>query len=274
MKPILKWAGGKSWAVEYLNKFIPEFDRYVEPFVGGGAFFFALNAKQAVINDLNKDLICTYEMLRDKCGVVIAYLKKFQEMQDSLGLEKFYYEARKIFNSIEQSNAKKAALFIYLNSKCHCGLTRYNKSGGFNVPLHACGPEKRKIPSDKRLMLVSAALANTEIHRQDFYEIIENCHRGDFILADPPYDPITTTANFTAYTKDGFAWEDQVRLRLALQVADEKGAKWFCFNNDTERIRELYKDYPEPYVLPVKRRICAREKTKATELNELCFKNF
>lgn len=235
-KPPLKWVGGKRQIIDSLLELTPRsFGRYFEPFVGGGALFFELQPKAATISDSNLPLIATYKAIRDDVDSVIKFLK-FHEARHS---KSHYLSVRaELGNQPKGHIANLAARVIYLNKTCFNGLWRVNKKGQFNVPM---GKYKNPVICDApNLRACARALKGVEIYCADFALAIQTATRGDFIYFDPPYAPVNTTSNFTAYAKAGFTWEDQARLMVAAKVLRAKGVKVLLSNADVPEIRELY----------------------------------
>lgn len=241
VKPFLKWIGGKRQLLPELKKYIPEkFQIYYEPFVGAGALFFHLQPKRAVVNDYNKELINCYHAIRDKVTEVIEYLDTFENNEET------YYKIRnmdRLDNWHNYPDAFKAARTIYLNRTCFNGLYRVNSQGYFNVPY---GKHKNPfIPEKDTLIDVSNYLKtnNIEIHNVDFADVVSSATKYDFIYFDPPYDPVSDTSNFTSYTSNGFAKQDQIRLRNCFEELTKKGCKCMLSNSATDFIKDLYKDF-------------------------------
>lgn len=229
-KPFLKWAGSKRQLLPELRKRIPttwnpETDLYVEPFLGGGALFWELQPKTAVLMDSNQILIETYKRLRDDIGGVLGCLKVLEEEYLRDPKEK-YVSIRANFNvGIEKSNfgAIQAAAFILLNKTCFNGLYRVNADGAFNTPWgHRA---KAGLPSEEVLRACAAALENTLLRAADFAELAPGMPlEGALIYADPPYAPTSKTSDFTAYTAGGFPYADQLRLALWADIWRSQGA--------------------------------------------------
>lgn len=243
-KPFVKWAGGKRQILDKLNKYAPkEFNRFFEPFVGGGAFLFDLSPKVAIINDSNEELMNVYNVLcnEKKYSKMCKYLNKFERKHT----EEFYYEIRNIdrnkkkFNRLNES--KKAARTIYLNKACFNGLYRVNSKGEFNVPF---GKKTTVNTYDgENLLNVHSYLTLNDITIlcTDFEECVKDAKKGDFVYFDPPYDSDTST--FNNYTETGFNKDEQRRLAKVFIELDKKGVKVMLSNHNTILIKELYKDY-------------------------------
>jgi DNA adenine methylase len=239
--PFVKWVGGKGKLRHALEALMPpgvELMRHVEPFMGGGALFFARGPERALLCDVNRDLVRTYEMVRDELNGVIRHLEKLSRGH---GQER-YYEVRERYNArSEQSPAERAAMFIYLNKTCFNGLYRVNRSGSFNVPM---GRYTNPTILDRAtLTAASQALRNAELRNVPFEALLSDARPGDFIYMDPPYEPVSRTANFTSYAMDGFSQDDQRRLRDVYRELDRRGAKLMLSNSDVPFIRELYRGF-------------------------------
>lgn len=237
VRPFLKWAGGKGQLLTEIAKYYP-FDgknitRYAEPFVGGGAVLFDILAKyelEAVyISDINAELINTYRAVRDNVSELIGRLQKMQAVYlplDSEARRKVYITNRERFNSITLGsavNVEKAALMIFLNRTCFNGLYRVNKKGLFNVPI---GSYRNPLICDtENLQAVSQKLQNVEIVCGDYTKAADFIDRHTFVYFDPPYRPLTETANFTSYTDVEFNDDEQIRLAAFVNMMGVKGAK-------------------------------------------------
>ena len=229
-RPFVKWAGGKRQLLPQLLSHVPErFGRYFEPFVGGGALFFALRPANAVLTDVNERLIRTYRGVRNDVDGVISRLEGYRHEAG------FYYEQRD--RDIDAgSDADVAAWFIYLNKVGFNGLYRVNRANRFNVPF---GRHKNPTICDEAtLRACSAALQNAHLEKIDFANAVADAAPGDLVYFDPPYVPVSVTSNFTKYTSDGFGPDDQERLRdLALSLK-QRGVHVILSNSSAAR--ELY----------------------------------
>lgn len=228
--PFIKWVGGKRNLIPTILNNIPDtYKRYVEPFVGGGALFFELQPKKAVISDYNSRLIDTYLTIRDNPLELVSILQDYKtEHSDTR-----YYELRDKL-SIETDPLKVAAIFIYLNKTCFNGLYRVNSKDKFNVPL---GAYKNPNICDKdNILACSKALSNTDIVSGDFSTIKPK--KLDFIYLDPPYHN-----TFTGYNAEGFGEDRQRDLLRYCNLIDNVGGYFMQSNSDTEFIRDLYKNY-------------------------------
>lgn len=277
--PFVKWAGGKKQLLKELDPFIPKsFQRYFEPFVGGGAMFFHLVSKnhpfKAYLTDKNSELINAYNVIRKDVINLIAILRQNEIAfrADRHDRHEYYYKLRKETKGV--TDIERAARFITLNKTCYNGLYRVNKSGEFNVPM---GSYKNPMICDsKNLQKVSASLKYTDawLKTLDYKEALEMAHRGDFIYLDPPYDPTSATSNFTGYTECGFGDDDQKELCKIFGELDRKGCKVILSNSDTPLIRDLYKGYNK-YLKKVNAvRIINCEASRRKGHKELVIRNF
>jgi DNA adenine methylase len=234
--PIVKWAGGKGRLLEQLTPLLPELrERYFEPFLGGAALFFALAPAQSFLSDVNPALVRTYKAVRVDVDDVLAELRLLAIEGTN---EKAFYATRDRYNRGGLRDAAHAAAFIYLNRTCFNGLHRVNKRGEFNVPYGRYAAPR--IIDEPGLRAASAALARATILQADFAHVIEQARAGDFVYLDPPYVPVSTTASFTAYAKEGFRREDQQRLSNVFRELDSMGCHVMLSNSDSPLVRELY----------------------------------
>lgn len=237
--PIVKWVGGKRQLMFELLKNMPEnYNRYFEPFIGGGALFFELQPDNAYISDMNEELINLYKVVRDNVDELVADLQKHDISKE------YFIKIRNIDRTEEYENwsaVQKASRFIYLNRTCFNGMYRVNSKGEFNVPFgHYKNP---RILNENNLINCSNLLQKTEIKHADFSEILKVVKKGDFVYFDPPYVPLSETSSFTSYTKDGFDMDMQFKLRDICDELDSMGVKFLLSNSDTKLVNELYKNY-------------------------------
>src|SRR5271157_246676 len=235
-RPFLKWAGGKSQAFQELKEFFPALEEghtYFEPFLGGGAVYFGLCPKSAVISDVNRALVFTYQAVKDNVEGLIGALGKMPPPES----EKDYYTARTKFNRLSSrlSTLDKsqivtfAALFIWLNHLCYNGLYRVNKKGGFNVPYGFY--RNPTIYTAESLKAASQALRNAQIMAADYESALEGAKKGDIAYLDPPYDPVSETSRFTSYTTTGFDLSEQERLSRVVHQLVERGCRVILSNS-------------------------------------------
>ena len=245
--PFLKWVGGKGKLRHALAALLPPgvgLMRHVEPFLGGGALFFARAPERALLCDINPDLIATYEAVRDDPESVIAQLRRLSRLHD----ETCYYDQRERYNQrAHKTRAERAAQFIYLNKTCFNGLYRVNRKGAFNVPMGRY--TNPNIADADTLRAASACLSTATLRCAPFETLLSEVRPGDFVYLDPPYEPVSRTANFTSYAQDGFSQEKQTQLRDVYRELDRRGAKLMLSNSDVPFIRDLYRGYQVDTVL-------------------------
>lgn len=234
-RPFLKWAGGKTQLLpQILGCFPANFNRYHEPFVGGGAVFFALGPKKGTLSDVNPDLVGAYQALRDDVDGVIGALQQHRSE------EAYFYSVRE--QMVESlSTCEAAARIIFLNRTCFNGLYRVNRKGKFNVPFGRYA--NPTICNEQNLRKVSEALQDVNIQHESVFNIGRRVRRGDLVYFDPPYDPVSKTASFTAYAKGGFGDAEQERLAELFTRFSKRGVHCVLSNSDTPFIRDLYKDF-------------------------------
>lgn len=240
--PVLKWVGGKR---QLLGKMKPLFPKgikyYCEPFVGGGAVLFDLQPKHAYVNDINSELINVYEVIRNNVDELIEELKKYKNESD------FFYEVRDWDRNKEKYNSlskiQRAARIIYLNKTCYNGLYRVNNAGEFNTPFGSY--KNPNIVNEPVLRAVHAYFSEADIHFSsvDYAEVLATIPRGTFVYLDPPYDPVSTSSNFTGYAKGGFSKEEQIRLREQCDILNAHHIKFMLSNSATDFIKEQYQNY-------------------------------
>lgn len=263
-KPPVKWAGGKGQLIAQLGPLFPsDFDLYIEPFVGGGAVFFHLSPPKAVLVDSNPELINFYIVVRDKLQDLLVDLQKHQNDRD------YYYSVRAL-DPEKMDPVSRASRFLYLNKTGYNGLWRVNKEGKHNVPF---GRYKNpRIVDRKNLILVSRVLRHAEIIWGDFSRSLDYVSPGTFAYLDPPYHPLSDTANFTSYTPGAFGEGEQRRLADFFKQLDKKGARVMLSNSDTPFIRELYKGYDIKVVYARRAINCRAE--KRGPVPELVIRNY
>lgn len=242
-RPFLKWAGGKAKLAPRIVAEAPSaVHRYVEPFSGAGAVFFAFAEGRpevpALLNDANSELMETFTVLRDSPADLIASLDELSRVyqgNSEAGRREHYYELRA---RQPETPVARAARFIFLNKTCYNGLFRVNARGGFNVPH---GRYKNPRILDAALLAeCSAALQRAELRSDDFSAVCAAARPGEFVYLDPPYHPLTATANFTGYTRSDFGQADQRRLRDAFEDLTRRGVAAALSNSDHEFVTGLY----------------------------------
>lgn len=240
--PVVKWVGGKRQLLSEIEPLFPKrYTTYCEPFVGGGAVLFSKQPRHAIVNDLNKDLITTYLVIRDDVRTLIELLKQYENTAD------YFYKVRDLDRDKEQysqlSSVEKAARLLYLNKTCYNGLFRVNSSGEFNSPF---GNYKNpNIVNEPVLLAVNKYFCNNDItfYSEDFASTLKRIKRGAFVYLDPPYDPVSDTSSFTGYNKGGFDRKEQIRLKNCCDELSANGIKFMLSNSSTDFIKELYNNY-------------------------------
>jgi DNA adenine methylase len=291
-KPFLKWAGGKTQLIPAIQKVLPLeiIDKkftYVEPFVGSGAILFWMlqafpKMEKAVINDINEDLINTYQTIATKPKELISILLIFQNEYHSLdGKEEeqkeYFYDKRILYNTRNTDKVTQAALFIFLNRTCFNGLYRVNSFNKFNVPM---GRYKNPtICDDKNILAVSEILQKVEMLCGDYEKTLKHAKKNTLFYFDPPYKPLSNTSSFNSYAKDEFNDEEQIRLRDFCTKLDDANYKWILSNSDVigkDLNDNFFDDIYEAYHI---NRVRARRNINANaskrgELNELLITNY
>lgn len=233
-RPFLKWAGGKTNSLPRLIQHFPvSFKRYVEPFVGGGSVFLSLRPGVAAsLNDSNEELINAYKVVRESPGELMKRLDRLAARYS----EEFFFKVR---SSLPSEKVARAARLIFLNKTCFNGLYRTNSKGEFNVSF---GKRERcpELYDSENLVEIAERLRKVHLSAGDFEDLIDSCGEGDFVYCDPPYVPVSPTANFSSYTRDGFSFVDHSRLRDAAERAEKRGAVVFVSNSNSEIVRQLY----------------------------------
>ncbi len=267
--PFVKWAGGKRQLLKQFEKYFPkQFKTYIEPFVGGGSVFFYLLPERAILMDTNEELINCYKVIQNKVEELILSLKNHRNEKE------YFYKIRNMdrnpgeFNKL--SDVERASRTIYLNRCCFNGLYRVNSKGYFNVPFGKY--KKPKFCDEKNLRAVNLTLKNVVILNKTFETCLNFTEEGDFIYVDPPYQPLTETAYFTSYTKEGFGEEAQLKLFEVFKELDKRGCKVMLSNSYGKFILELYKDFK--IVIVKAKRAINRDATKRGEIKEVLILNF
>ena len=242
-RPFLKWAGGKGRLLAQYERFFPRepMRGYYEPFVGSGAVFFHLRSRGLFshyrLTDSNAELITCYRVVRDALDALLARLAEHQARHS-----KAHYYAVRAWDRepawADVPDVERAARLIYLNKTCYNGLWRVNSRGQFNVPMGRY--RNPRILDEPRLRAASAALQGVELAVADFEDVLGRAGAGDFVYFDPPYHPLSATANFTAYSRDCFDEHAQRRLARVFAALAERGAWVLLSNSETPFVRALY----------------------------------
>ena len=268
IKPFVKWAGGKKQLLEKLEERMPkEYNRYYEPFIGGGALLLDVQPHIAVINDVNEQLLNVYSQLKANAEAVISKIEEYDSYYCGDALEcsdtchyanardceearncykEYYLQMREKYNEkikLQALDIECAALMIWINKHCFNGLYRVNSKGLFNVPYN--NKVNGNSMDKENLKNISQYLNENkvEIRKGDFEEACKDVEPGDFVYFDSPYIPESTTANFTDYTKEGFNYDAHCRLARLFKQLDAKGIKVMLSNNDVELVHNLYEGF-------------------------------
>lgn len=231
--PPLKWAGGKRWLASRGLPIPEKFERYIEPFLGSGAVFFALAPTEAILSDLNAELIDVYRAIQADPALVRRYLAQHARRHSY----DYYYELRRIRT---RSIFTSAARTLYLNRTCWNGLYRVNQRGEFNVPI---GTKSSVLLPTDDFEKLSAALKRVKFRVSDFRPILRLAKRGDFVFVDPPYTVAHNLNGFIKYNETLFSWEDQVHLRDEVEAAAARGAKVLVTNANHKSVVALYSEF-------------------------------
>ena len=248
-KPFVKWVGGKTQLLDEIRKYYPsQVDKYCEPFVGGGAVLFDVLAKchpdDILINDINGELINTYNQIKANCNGLIDLLAELQEKYWSSSLEEnkaLYLEKRERFNSLKvngnkKENLEKGALFIFLNKTCFNGLFRVNSKGLFNVPFNSA--KKPLLCDEANLKACSRLLKKVKMSVGNYSQCKDFIDSKTFVYLDPPYRPLTETAAFTSYNENGFGDKEQIELAKFIEAISRRKALVVTSNSDPKNVRE------------------------------------
>jgi DNA adenine methylase len=246
-EPILKWAGGKRGLISNILSLFPRDYKsrtYHEPFFGGGALFFTIAPKRGSINDINPRLINFYKVVRDHPEELIKQASQYPYEKEA------FYQIREHYNKANLNNIEDGAITLYLNKTAFNGLYRVNSKGEFNVPFGRYN--NPTIVDKERIRTASKLLKHIEILQTDFSYLVEKAEKEDLVYFDPPYLPVSDTANFTSYSSDGFSWDDQIRLRDICIKLHEKGVLFVLSNSYIQKLIDYYKDTEDFRILTVK----------------------
>ena len=273
-KPFVKWAGGKRQLMSELEKNFPtKFGTYLEPFLGGGAVMFDLLTKEhnlkCNVSDLNSDLVLSYVTIRDRLERLIESLENHSKNyhKDSTG---YYYEVR---NQEPKNQIEKVSRLLFLNKTCFNGLYRVNSKGKFNVPLGRY--TNPNIVNKENLQAVSKTLQSgkIKISCRDFSSIIKDAKKGDFVYFDPPYQPVSDTANFTSYTHRDFTEDDLERLADLANQLNSKGCNVMLSNSNSKTVKKLFSSGWKIKEIKANRAINSNSQ-KRTGHKEIIIKNY
>lgn len=274
-KPFVKWAGGKRQLIPILHQNLPEsFGTYYEPFLGGGALLFHIltdkNGQKCSISDLNSDLVLAYTTIRDRIDALISSLKSHEKnyQKDS---KSYYYSVRE---SNPRTEVEKTSRLIFLNRTCFNGLYRVNSKGKFNVPLGKY--TNPNIVNEENLHAVSSILQTSRISIKcrDFESVLRDAKKGDLVYFDPPYQPVSSTANFTSYTTKDFTYDDLTRLAELCLKLDSKGCNVLLSNSDSKEVSDIFSKKPWKITRIEANRSINSNSKKRTGHFELLIKNY
>ncbi len=297
--PFLKWAGGKTQLLKTFQQFYPaelkngDIKRYFEPFLGSGAVFFDIvqnyKISSALLGDINEELILCYQVIQKDVHKLMEFLHRYKANYLKLSLDKrkeYFYEIRTAYNQqrfhidyrqYSENWIPRAAQLIFLNKTCYNGLFRMNSKGEFNSPT---GTYKNpKIFTEKNLTAVSTLLQMADIRKLHFSEIRPLTRKSSFVYFDPPYRPLTKTANFTSYSTFQFNENEQIALAKLFQDLHQKDTKLMLSNSDPKNTNpkddffdDLYKDF---HLYRVKaNRMINSDKNKRGRINEILVTNY
>ncbi len=268
--PFLKWVGGKRQIMSIIEQYLPKgIKHYIEPFIGGGAVFFHLQPKKAILNDFNSELINVYKVIKDDVeGLLVDLVKHKNESAYFYGIRGM--DRTKEFKNL--TDVERASRVIYLNKTCFNGLYRVNSSGEFNSPF---GRYKNpNILNEPILRAVSYYLNENDIQlrNSDYDEILQEADKKSFLYLDPPYHPVSESSNFTGYVQGGWDMNEQIRLREACDRLNKKGVKFLQSNSSSDFIKEQYKNY-KIYIIKANRSVNS-DGEKRGQVEEVLIKNY
>ncbi len=236
-RAFLKWAGGKYNLIEPITSLLPEGNKLVEPFVGAGSVFLNTDYPSYVLNDVNPDLIALFKTIKRRPQTFIHDARKLFSSRHND--DETYYALRREFNASSDSYFR-SLLFLYLNRHGYNGLCRYNRSGQFNVPF---GQYRKPYFPQHEIELFAVKAQRAVFTCMSFEKVFRRARKGDVVYCDPPYAPLTATANFTSYASAGFSLDQQHELaRRAASAAHQRGIPVLISNHDTDLTRLLYAD--------------------------------
>ncbi|MCE5096566.1 DpnII family type II restriction endonuclease [Staphylococcus devriesei] len=269
--PFVKWAGGKTQLLDAINALVPyEFDTYHEPFLGGGATLLSNQPKNAIINDLNYELMTTYNVIKHDVNPLIKELKNMVKQHNTNDAKDFYMTVREQ-DLTNLNDIEVASRFLYLNKTGFNGLYRVNSQGKFNVPFNKKETIKNStVFSETNLRKLSKYLNENDVLvlNEDFNEALNKVKENDFVFVDSPYDE-----SYSNYQKGGFHEKEHRELAERLIELDKKGVKWLVTNHNTKLIQSLYKQY-DFYEIPVNRFINSDAQKRSNATNEVLILNY
>ncbi|CQD34439.1 DpnII family type II restriction endonuclease [Staphylococcus capitis] len=271
LTPFVKWAGGKTQLLDAINALVPyEFDTYHEPFLGGGATLLSNQPKNAIINDLNYELMTAYNVIKHDVSPLIKELKNMVKQHNTNDAKDFYMTVREQ-DLTNLNDIEVASRFLYLNKTGFNGLYRVNSQGKFNVPFNKKETIKNStVFSETNLRKLSKYLNENDVLvlNEDFNEALNKVKENDFVFVDSPYDEA-----YSNYQKGGFHEKEHRELAERLIELDKKGVKWLVTNHNTKLIQSLYKQY-DFYEIPVNRFINSDAQKRSNATNEVLILNY
>lgn len=262
-RAFLKWAGGKYLLLDDIRRYLPEGDCLIEPFVGAGSVFLNTDYPRYILADINSDLINLYNIVKQRSEEFVPEAKRFFTPESNS--TEFYYAHRLEFNRCENA-CRRALLFLYLNRHCYNGLCRYNLSGEFNVPFGRYS--KPYFPEDELYWFAEKSRKATFVC-ESYGVTLNKAQRGEVVYCDPPYAPLSSTANFTAYHTNSFSLQEQSNLaNLATRLWRERQVPVLISNHDTPLTREWYQDAARLHTVKARRSI-SRSSEGRSKVDEL-----
>ena len=239
-KPFIKWVGGTRQLMETILSLVPkDINTYYEPFLGGGAVLYSIEAKNKKASDVNSELINTYNTIKNK----LEELKK--ELKKHVNEEEYFYMVRAWDRDenylTKYTDVERASRFIFLNKTAFNGMWRENKKGHFNVPFGRM--KNPKILDTENLPLCNKFFQDIDFSTKSFNDILSEIKEGDFIYLDPPYVPLSVTSSFTSYNKENFSLKMQQELKNFCDELNKKKVKFLLSNSSADFVLDLYKDY-------------------------------
>ena len=257
-RPFLKWAGNKYRIIDRVKKALPEGKCLIEPFAGSAAVFLNTDYERYIINDNNPDLINLYNLLKNEG---MTFIKKCRHyFSGKYNNEEQYYKLRKQFNETNDPH-KRSVLFVYLNRHGYNGLCRYNLKGGYNVPF---GRYKAPYFPEKEMLVFHEKAQNAEFVLSSFEEVIQSAKKGDVIYCDPPYVPLSSSANFTSYSTGSFNIDKQQQLADLAKQTSSRGIPILISNHNTAFTRKAYNKANKITKFHVQRFISCNGKKRGT----------
>lgn len=249
-RSFLKWAGGKYSLMDRINEHLPDSNKLIEPFVGAGTVFLNTDYPKYLLNDINADLINLFNTLKNNSDTLIVDMREM--FQPKYNSSERFYDIREKFN-LSNDIYERAVMFLYLNRHCYNGLCRYNLSGGFNVPF---GSYIKPYFPQQELEFFADKAKKATFTCESYVKTFQKARKGSVIYCDPPYVPLSKTASFTTYAKDGFTLDDQAKLaNLAENAAFGRGIPVLISNHATTWTRKIYEQSSHIDIVEVARTI-------------------